>query len=248
MTKRQISAEHSGKALGRFWGIFQPLFLFLVYAVIYGVVFRQHIGGTYALPRNFTVYFLAGLVPWLSFLFLMGRATALITGNSQLVKQVVFDVRLLPIAGTLASALPLVLGLGFIAVYTFIVYHSVPVTYLLLPVLVVIQLIAMLGTAFLLSAIGVFFRDIGDFVQIAGVVLIFLLPVVYLPSSIPAAFDPLLWLNPFSYMVWCYQDVLYFGRFEHHACWWIFPLLSLFLLVAGYRFFRRLRPHFSDVL
>ena len=140
------------------------------------------------------------------------------------------------------------LGLGFLGIYTLGQYHALPWTYVLLPLLVFLQFLAMLGTAFTLSSIGVFFRDIGDFVQIAGIVLIFLLPIVYLPSSVPASFDPILWLNPFSYMVWCYQDVLYFGRFEHPAAWWIFPLWTLLLFTGGYRLFRRLQPHFADVL
>src|ERR1044072_8809745 len=64
LTKRQAFAEHVGKTFGGFGGVFQPLFLFAVYAFIYGVVFRVKIGGTYDLPRNFTIYLLAGLIPW----------------------------------------------------------------------------------------------------------------------------------------------------------------------------------------
>jgi|tagenome__1003787_1003787.scaffolds.fasta_scaffold20927186_2 lipopolysaccharide transport system permease protein len=248
MAKRQVATEHSGKTFGRFWGIFQPLFLFAVYAFIYGVVFKAKIGGTTELPRNFTVYFLSGLVPWLSFLFLMARGPTLVTSNVQLVKQVVFELPLLPIAACLAGLLSLVLGLGFIGAYTLYEYHSLPWTYLALPFLVLLQFFAMLGAAFTLAAVGVFFRDIGDFVQVAGVVLIFLMPIVYLPSAVPAAFDPILWLNPFSYMVWCYQDLLYYGAFRHHGAWWVFPLWTAILFAGGYRLFRRLRPHFADVL
>jgi lipopolysaccharide transport system permease protein len=248
MARKQVATEHAGKTLGLFWGIFQPLFLFAVYAFIYGVVFRVRIGNTYELPLNFTVYLLAGLVPWLSFLLLMARSTTLLTGNALLVRQVVFELPLLPIAATLASCLALVLGVGFIAVYTLFVYASLPVTYLALPLLLLLQFLAMLGSAFALSAIGVFFRDIGDLVQVAGVVLIFLLPIVYLPSAVPGAFELLLWLNPFSYMVWCYQDLLYFGRFEHPIAWVVFTLWAWLSFVGGYRLFRRLRPHYGNVL
>jgi lipopolysaccharide transport system permease protein len=248
LARKQIAREHAGKTFGLFWGIFQPLFLFGVYALIYGVVFRVKIGGTFELPRNFTIYLLAGLVPWLAFLFLMARATTLLTGNAQLVKQVVFELSLLPIAQTIASCLALVLGLGFVGVYTLVAYASLPVTYLALPLVLVLQFLAMLGAAFALSAIGVFFRDVGDLVQVAGVVLIFLLPIVYLPSAVPSAFQYAVWANPFSYMVWCYQDVLYFGRLEHPEAWVVFTVLALFLFAGGYRLFRRLRPHYADVL
>jgi lipopolysaccharide transport system permease protein len=115
-------------------------------------------------------------------------------------------------------------------------------------VILVSQFLAMAGVAFVLSAIGTFIRDVRDLVQLSAVVLIFLMPIVYLPNQIPSAFNPLLWLNPFTYMVYCYQDALYFGRFAHPYSWVAFPLWSAFIFTAGYRLFRRVRPFFADVL
>jgi lipopolysaccharide transport system permease protein len=249
LTKRELTAEHSGKALGTVWGIIQPLALLGIYALIYGIVFRTRIESVVGgLPRNYTVYILSGLVPWFAFQFLMAKSATVIVGNAHLVKQVVFDVRQLPIATTLASSLALVLGLAFLALYTFFVYDSLPATYVLLPVLLVLQLLAMLGVAYFLAAVGVFFKDVRDIVQLSAIVLIFLLPIVYLPSQVPAAFDPILWLNPFSYMIWCWQDVHYFGSIEHRAAWFIFPAWTIFVLAGGFRVFRRLRPFFANVL
>lgn len=249
MAKRELTAEHSGKALGTIWGIVQPLALLAIYALIYGIVFRVRIESVLGgLPRNYTVYILSGLVPWFAFQFLMAKSASVIVGNAHLVKQVVFDVRLLPVATTLASSLALVLGLAFLGLYTLIAYGALPLTYLLLPLLLLLQFLAMVGVAFILAAVGVFIKDVRDVVQLSAIVLIFLLPIVYLPSQVPAAFDPILWLNPFSYMIWCYQDVLYFGSIEHRAAWVIFPAWSIFVLAGGYRVFRRMRPFFANVL
>lgn len=243
-----MSTEHQGKRLGAFWGLFQPLFLLLVYAFVYGVVFRAKIGGTYELPRNFTIYLLSGLVPWFAFQLSMAKAASVIPANANLVKQVVFDLNVLPVATSLASCLSLGLGLAFIIGLTVFDYGAVPWTYLLLPLVALTQFLAMAGVAFLLAALGTFIKDVRDLVQLSGVVLIFLLPIVYLPSSVPAAFNPLLWFNPWTYMVYVYQDVLYFGRIQHPYSWVAFPLWSLFIFVAGYRVFRRMRPFFANVL
>jgi lipopolysaccharide transport system permease protein len=248
MAKRELSAEHTGKALGGFWGWFQPLFLLAVYAFIYGIVFKAKIGGTYELPRNFTVYLLSGPIPWFAFQFAMGRSTSVIVGNANLVKQVVFNLDVLPIASAFAACFSLVLGLLFLGGLTVFEYGTLPLTYLALPVILVSQFLAMAGVAFVLSAIGTFIRDVRDLVQLSAVVLIFLMPIVYLPNQIPSAFNPLLWLNPFTYMVYCYQDALYFGRFAHPYSWVAFPLWSAFIFTAGYRLFRRVRPFFADVL
>jgi lipopolysaccharide transport system permease protein len=248
MAKREIESEHAGKQLGRFWGIFQPLALLAVYAVVYGVVFRAKIGGTYELPRNFTIYLLSGLVPWFAFQLAMAKAAAVIPGNAALVKQVVFDLNVLPISTALAAALPLVLGVGFIAVYTLATYGTLPISYIGLPLIVILQWFAMAGVAFGLAALGAFVKDVRDVVQLSAIVLIFLMPIVYLPGSVPAAFDPVLWLNPFTYMVYCYQDVLYFGRIAHPISWIAFGVGSLLVFALGYRLFRRVRPYFANVL
>ena len=74
------------------------------------------------------------------------------------------------------------------------------------------------------------------------------MPIVYLPKQVPAAFNPVLWLNPFTYMVYCYQDALYFGRFTHIGSWVAFPLGSCLFVAAGYRLFHRVQPFFGNVL
>jgi lipopolysaccharide transport system permease protein len=142
----------------------------------------------------------------------------------------------------------LVAGVVFIAVYTLFAYQALPLTYAVLPALILLQIGAMLGAAFALSAIGAFFRDLGDLVQLAGIVLIFLMPIVYIPDTVPDVLEAAVWANPFSYMVWCYQDLLYFGRFEHPFAWVIFVVWTFVLLLVGYRLFRRLRPYYANVV
>src|SRR6185436_10837715 len=117
-------------------------------------------------------------------------------------------------------------------------------TWLLLPLVFAVQVLAMLGAAFALSAFSVFFRDLKDLVTLFVTIGLFLMPVVYLPDMVPRAFRPLLYLNPFSYMAWVYQDVLYFGRIEHPTAWIVFVLGGLAGFALGYRVFRRLKPHF----
>ncbi|MBT4867870.1 MAG: ABC transporter, partial [Planctomycetaceae bacterium] len=59
---------------------------------------------------------------------------------------------------------------------------------------------------------------------------------------------PLLYLNPFSYLAWCYQDVCYYGRFEHPWAWPVLAILSLSTFLIGSRVFRTLKQNFGSVL
>ena len=80
---------------------------------------------------------------------------------------------------------------------------------------------------------GTYFRDVKDFVQVFCIAGMYLMPVVYLPTMVPEIFRPLLYLNPFSYMAWCYQDACYFGRFQHPWAWPVFMFGSLADVLCG---------------
>jgi lipopolysaccharide transport system permease protein len=248
MTKREIGERYAGQVLGVFWAIGHPLILMAVYLFIFGFVFKARIGGTRELPFDYTVYILSGLIPWLAFQESMAKSSTVITANASLVKQVVFPIEVLPVKAVLASLLMHLVASFILILYVFIKYRYLYFTYLLWPVIFFFQVLAMIGVSFMLSAMGSYFRDLKDFVQVFSVVGMYLMPIVYLPKWVPEIFRPILYLNPFSYMAWCYQDVLYFGRFEHPWAWPVFILESLVIFCVGYRVFRKAKVYFGNVL
>lgn len=248
MTRRDVVEQYAGQVLGAFWAIGHPLFLMALYVFIFGYVFNMKIGGTYDLPLDYTVYILCGLIPWMAIQQSMSKACGALTGQANLVKQVVFPIEVLPTKAVLASFIPQIAGTVFLLGYVILKSGALPLTYLLLPVLVGMQLLVMLGIAFALSVTSAYLRDVKDLVQVFGTAGIYLMPVVYLPAWVPSIFKPVLYLNPFSYITWCYQDALYFGRFEHPWAWVVFGVGSVTAFATGYRLFRRLKPHLGDVL
>lgn len=248
MARREISDRYAGQAFGLIWAVGHPLFMISLYVFIFTVVFKTKIGGTLTLPQDYVTYILAGLLPWMAFQDSMNKSCTAIVANTNLVKQVVFPLEVLPAKGILSSMLPQLISIIFLLVYVLYKQGSFPLSYLLLPVLLVLQVIAMLGVGFLLSAVGAYFRDIKDFIQLFGTAGMYLMPVFYLPEMAPSFFKPILYLNPFSYLIWCYQDVIYFGRFEHPWAWVVTIFLSLFVFVFGYRIFRKLKVSFGNLL
>lgn len=248
MTIREIRDRYAGQVFGSLWAIGHPIFLMLIYIVIFNFIFTARVGDTFALPRDLTAYILAGLVPWLTFQDVLARAPTTISGNANLVKQVVFPIDILPIR-TVFSALPnLLIGVLILIVYELIQNHSIPWTYVMFPLLLTIQVLAMLGISFLFSTIGVYFRDLKDMVMVFLAANLFMMPVLFLPGSMPKFVELLFYLNPFSYMVWCYQDIFYFGRFEHPWAWLVFSLGSLIVLTLSCKLYVKTRTMFGNVL
>jgi lipopolysaccharide transport system permease protein len=178
----------------------------------------------------------------------MGKSSTVIMANANVVKQVIFPIEVLPIKNVLASLVTEFVFLGLLIIYTLFTSHTIPWTYVFLPVLILFQTLTMIGISYLFSSVGVYFRDLKDFVQVFLSVAFFVLPILYLPESIPAVVRPILYFNPISYMIWCYQDALYFGSIMHPWAWVVFGLGSLFIFVFGYRVFRRLKVMFGNML
>lgn len=248
MAKRDIGNRYAGQVLGTFWAVGHPLFQMAVMVFIFAVVFKQKIGGTHDLPRDYTIYILSGLSAWLSLSPVLATSAVSIVGNANLIKQFTFDARILPAKDILVSFLVWAVSLLIVILYTLAIYRSVPWTYVLIPVVMVVHFGTALGCAWALASFAVFFRDVKDFVQLANTAMVYMLPIVYLPSWIPKVFLPIIYANPFSYLMWIYQDTFYFGRIEHPWAWPLATLFAFFMFTAGYRLFRRLQPMFGSAL
>lgn len=254
LSLRDLRSRYKGQMIGVLWNIIHPLFLMMVFVFIFGVVFNQRMAISADFPGDYTMYILSGLVPWLSIVPLLASSSLSITGNAQLIKQFDFEAEILPFKEVLISLVFYFIGLGVVIFYS--IFQSVKTedievlkwTYLLLPALFVLHLCIISGIALLLCSLNVFIRDIKDLVAVFATVGLYVLPVIYLPAWVPNIFTPVLYANPFSYLIWCYQDVLFFGRIEHPTAWVVTVLFAILSLSAGYRVFRRLRPMFGNAL
>lgn len=246
--RRELFEQHVGHMMGGIWLIVHPIFLMGVYVFVFAFVFQARIGGTRELPLDYTSYILSGVIPWLMVQQALGKSCMALTQNASLIKQVVFPIELLPAKAVLTTLVPFALMTVVLVIYVLITHGGLHLTYLLLPVLVAALMIGLLGIAFFLSAVTVFVRDVQELVNMFLTAGLFMLPIIYLPEWVPAVFRPIIYINPFSYIIWCFQDVLYFGRFEHPWAWPVVILGGITLYVLGSRSFQALKPYFGDAL
>ncbi|MGY4472610.1 ABC transporter permease [Bradyrhizobium sp. USDA 3364] len=248
MASRELRMRYAGQFAGALWIVGHPVFQMAVYIFIFGAVFRQRIGGTLEMPRDYTTYILSGLVPWLTLSAMLPGLCATVVNNSNLVKQFTFRPEILVVKDVLIAMVFWTVGVAVITIYVAAAYHALPLTFVLLPIVLALTILFFVGLGWILSAVGVFVRDMKDVAVVLVSAGVYVLPIVYLPSWAPALFRPLIALNPLSAYIWVYQDMLYFGRFEHPYAWIFFAIMSLACFGLGYRLFQTLKPSFGKVL
>lgn len=256
LTRRETSERYAGSLLGAVWVLAHPIFLIALYVIVFGWIFPARMQGSVEVPRGYTVYILSGLIPWLTCADLLNRAPATIRGSSALVKQIVFPIEILPVRTTLGAFVTqgvlTALLLGYMGVLWIAgAAGPIPASALLLIPIWIMQFLLLSGLCAGIGALCVAARDFKELIQLFTTAGLFLVPVLYAPAlveGLPWPLRAILFVNPFSHLVWCAQDALYFGRIDHPWSWAILAAVSILGAWFGAALFRRLAPLFGDRL
>jgi lipopolysaccharide transport system permease protein len=249
LTKRDLAQRYRGTALGLIWPFLYAGLLLLVFTFVFTEVLRvRWPSGPDALPNKGALMILAGLIPYLFIAEVLTRSPSCITSVPNFVKKVRFPLALLPAivvasSAALSSINALVLVLAVLAFWTYI-----PATALLLPLLFIPLFFLALGTAYLLAALGVFFRDLAQITPLFAQILMFLAPICYPIEQVPRTFARVINWNPLTWFVNAVRSLVFDGASPPVAEWIEQTLLWFIFAGLGYLFFNKTRRMFADLL
>lgn len=250
LTWREISGRYRGSWLGIGWSVVQPLMMLAVYTFVFSVVF----GAKWSDPSrpdnkfDFALFVFVGVLLHGILSEAIVRSPGLIVANANYVKKVIFPIELLPITVIGAAAFHgLIAGAILLAG---VVAFSGGVTWsvLWLPVLVLPLLVLALGLAWLLAALGVFLRDVTQVTGVLASALMFLAPVFYPIRALPESFQPVLYLNPLTFVIESFRGALFSGQAPDPVSLAVFSGIAVLVAQLGYWFFQKSRSGFADVL
>lgn len=247
LTKREFSGRYRGSFGGIFWSFVQPLFLLTVYTIAFGVILKTR-WGVSGSTVDYALMLFAGLIVFNALSECLSKSTTLIIDNPNFVKKVVFPLELLPVI-TVATALIHAL-IGMVAwFFGYILFFGVPqTTAILFPLILLCFVPVLLGLGWLLSALGVIVRDVGQLTGMLSHTLLFLTPIFYSIEAAPPLLQKLLMLNPLTFVVEQLRRALFYGQMpDLKGLAMYFVLASLFAWVSLV-LFRRLRPTFADMV
>lgn len=253
LSKNDFKTRFAGSYLGIIWAFVQPIVTVLVYWFVFekgmhasGINLRSGI------TAPFVLWLIAGLVPWFFFQEVLSGGTNALMEYSYLVKKVVFQIDILPIIKLISA---LFVHLFFIA-FTIILYAC----YWYYPDLYTLQMlyytfammVLLLGLIYATSAMVVFFKDLGQIINIILQIGVWMTPIMWNIDGMELnpILITILKLNPMYYIVAGYRDSLInkAGFWEHPGMTIYYWILTIALFIIGTKIFKKLKPHFADVL
>ena len=249
LAKNDFKKRYAGSYLGAVWAMVQPVVTVVMYYIVFDVIMGSGRPTSNA-DIPYVLFLTAGLVPWFYFNEALQNGTNSMLEYNYLVKKVVFKISILPIIKIIAAT--------FIHVFFACVLLVIAAIYGYYPSIYTVQLvyysfcmfILVLGMCYTTSAVMVFFKDLGQIINIALQIGMWATPILWDMGTISPKAQMLVKINPLVYIVNGYRNTIYgqkwfFEDFYSTMYFWIFTVV---IFGIGALVFKRLKVHFADVL
>jgi len=253
LVRADLKKTGADTVLGNVWWIVDPLLQMLVYYLLVGVILQRD------RYEDFPLFIFAAILPWKWFDATVKAGLGTVVGAERLIKQIYFPKLVLPIAVSASGVVNFLFGLIPLVFMMIVFYpHRLTLWILLVPVIAIVQVVFSTAVGIAVSALNVFYRDIGNVARHLMRFWFYLSPTLYgldMVREITAKQGELApviktWyaINPFTYLIGAYRDVIYYGTAPHWSGLANVGIVSLVLLTLAILLFKRLEPNFAKVL
>ena len=246
LAKNDFKTRYSNNYLGILWAFVQPVATILIFWFVFEVGFKT----AAVMNFPFILWLSAGIIPWFFVSDAIQTGSMSIVENSFLVKKVVFRVSTLPIVKIISA---LVIHLFFVVFLfaMFMFYGYMPTVYWVQFVYYAFAMfVFLLGLSWITASIMIFFRDLGQIINLVLQLGFWITPIFWNIDMLPEKYQAIMKLNPVYYLTDGYRQMMIHGHwfFERPQQTIYFWFITLVMLVCGAIIFRKLKPHFADVL
>ena len=246
--KREVLGRYKGSVFGVLWSFFNPLLMLAIYTFVFSEIFNARWGTNTESKTEFALMLFAGLIVFNIFSDCMNRAPSQVLSNPNYVKRVIYPLEILPVV-LLGGAL----FHGFVSILVWILAYALLVgtpsaTVVYAPVVILPFAVLVLGLSWFLAAIGVYLRDVTQFISLITTAVMFLSPIFYPASALPGPYRLILSVNPLTPIIEQLRIVLYFGNDPDFFLLLKYSVFSIMVAWLGFVWFQKTRKGFADVL
>jgi ABC-type polysaccharide/polyol phosphate export permease len=248
LARSDLKKKGADTFFGNLWWIIDPLLQMIVYVVLVDFIFHKSVA-------DYPLFIFCAILPWKWFTSSTYDAVTSVVGQERLIKQIHFPKIILPVASTVAAVANFLFGLiPLFALLLLFFSHRATWHVIWIPYIAIVQFVFTLAFAMAVSAINVFFRDIGNVVRHFLRLWFYLSPGLYALDQLETemaknqVISAAVNLNPWTWIFESYRRVIYYGDDPY----WLRLLLvlgfSLVFLAFSTYLFKRVEPAFAKVL
>lgn len=245
--KREFQSKYRASTLGAAWAVINPLAMIVVYTVIFSQIMRARLPGVES-TFGYSIFLCAGVLTWGFFAEITGRTQNVFLEHANLLKKISFPRISLPIIVVVNATLNFSIVFGLFTIFLILSGNFPGWVYLAIYPILAIQILFSVGLGMILGVLNVFFRDVGQFFNIALQFWFWLTPIVYPAEILPERVRSLMALNPMAPLIQAYQSILVLGQWPQWASLLPVMLISLIFCTLGLHLFRKHAGELVDEL
>jgi len=239
---RELKVRYKRSVFGILWTMLNPLLLMVVYTVVFATIMRSP-------QRNFAIFLLSALLPWLFFSVAVLQGLNSVLGNQELIRKVRVPQAVFPLSVVGSNLVNFVLSFVPLLLLMAVLRQPFTPALLFVPVGMLVLTVFTSGVTLLFATFTVFFRDVRHLAEVALQMLMYLSPVFYDLKMLGEhdawwfrLFRLLLRANPLTYLLPLVRDPVYYGRLPPLPVFGIACGCALSAALVGFAVFQRLSP------
>src|SRR4051812_31378630 len=239
---RELKVRYKRSVFGLLWTMLNPLLLMVVYTVVFTTIMP-------VAQRNFAIFLLSALLPWIFFSTALVQGLNSIIGNQELIRKVRVPQAVFPLSVVGSNLVNFSLSMVPLFLLMAALRQRFSVALLFVPGGVLLLAIFTSGMTLLLATLTVFFRDVRHLAEVALQMLMYLSPVLYDLKMLGEhrqwwfkLFQWFLALNPMTYLLALIREPVYYARVPDLRTVGLAAAMSVVTAAVGYKVFQRLAP------
>jgi lipopolysaccharide transport system permease protein len=240
---RDIKVRYKQTLLGVSWAILQPVLTMVVFAIFFG-----KLAGVPSDGVPYPLFAFCALLPWQLFAYALTQSSNSLVQDAQVITKVYFPRLIIPVASVIAGLVDFVIA--FFVLAGMMVYYDISPGWavMTLPLFTALALAAALAVGLWLSALNVKYRDVRYTIPFLTQFWLFVSPVAYSSSLVPAKWQAVYGINPMVGVIDGFRWALLGQTSPPGPMLIVSVAATAVLLIGGLFYFRRLEKSFADII
>jgi lipopolysaccharide transport system permease protein len=244
---RDFKQRYVGTSLGQFWYILSPIITIFIYTVIFSDFMKMKmdiVDSTYA----YSIYLVPGLLSWISFSSILTRLNTSFFDKAHLIKKIDIPMFVLSLSIAITEFFIFLVSMVFGVIFLILIDHPVTLTFLWLPLIMILQTLFAFSFGVIISLFTPFFKDLKEAVPIIVQLWFWMTPIIYIEELLKDSYPYLMLYNPFYYFVKIYQDIFLYSQLPSINSLITTTLITFISLVVAGFLYKKMISTIKDII